>query len=344
MPTNERDQTSRILPKDYPQMSESLIISDIHGKDEHLTRELLSLAESEKQPNMVIFLGDIVGTESLDKLQQLFYNGIFNPVNKLQKENPSATNEEILSYQTENDQTVLEGVDNLLTFLNGITTKIEPIDKGEFAKEIASYANYGHFCSNLPIEIRQYLGKGMETDAKTWIDIMTKFTDKGTFVTVIEGNWDARTPLDFYPIKDKCIPLPEEARQFSFKRLLRSLNSRVFYSEDTTVVETENKRFILLPFDSAINTSEIIPKLDENDVRGIVLLSHTQIDWSAIKGDTPMTREGEIIQSNMKEIIGQIKPKKAAHGHLHQEPEKTYDYNGVIVHYLPKGQSQLIKF
>ena len=45
-----------------------------------------------------------------------------------------------------------------------------------------------------------------------------------------------------------------------------------------------------------------------------------------------------------KEIIGQIKPKKAAHGHLHQEPEKTYDYNGVIVHYLPKGQSQLIKF
>lgn len=344
MSTSEHDQTSRILPKDYSQMSESLVVSDIHGKDEHLTKELLSIAESEKQPNMVIFLGDIVGTESLDKLQQLFYNGIFNPTKKLLKEKFEATNEEILLYQAENGQTISEGVDNLITFLNGISPQIKPTNKGEFVKEIANYTHFGHFCSNLPIEIRQYLQKDMENNAKTWIDIMTKFTDKGTFVAVIEGNWDVRTPLDFYPIKDKCVPLPEEARQFSFKRLLHSLNSHVFYSEDTTVVETENKRFVLLPFDSAINTSEIIPKLDENDERGIVLLSHTQIDWSAIKGDIPMTREGEIIQSNMKEIIGQIKLKKAVHGHLHQEPKKTYDYNGVIVHYLPKGQSQLIKF
>jgi Icc-related predicted phosphoesterase len=343
MLTGEYDSTTRILPKDYPQMEASLVVSDIHGKNEHLAKELLSLAESEKQPNMVIFLGDIVGTESLDKLQQLFYNGIFNPAKKLQKENSNATNEEILSYQTENNQTILEGVNNLLTFLNNIAPQIEPTDKSELVKAIASYTHFGHFCSNLPIEIRQYLQKDMEDNAKTWIDIMTKFTDKGTFVTVIEGNWDARTPLDFYSTKDKCQPLPEEERQFSFKKLLNSLNSNVVYSDDTTVIETENKRFVLLPFDSAINASEI-PQLNEDDERDVVLLSHTQIDWSAIKGDTPMTKEGEIIQSNVRQIINQVKPEKAAHGHLHQEPEKEYKYNGIVVHYLPKGQSQLIKF
>ena len=342
MSTCEYNQSPRPLPKDYPQMETSLIISDIHGKDERLAKKLLSLAESETQPNMVVFMGDIVGTESLDKLQKLFYNGIFNPTKKLQKENPNMTDEQILSYQAESGQTISEGIDNLLTFLNNIHPQIEPIDKAKLAREITNYTHFGHFCSNLPLEIRQYLAKDMENNARIWIDIMTRFTDKGTFVTVIEGNWDARTPLDFCPTKDKCQPLPEKERQFSFKRLLSSLNDRVFYSQDTTTIETENKRFILLPFDSAINNSEI-PQSEE-DKKDTVLLSHAQIDWSAIKGDTPMTKEGETIQTNMRKIIEQIKPNTAAHGHLHQEPEKEYEYNGVIVHYLPKGQSRLIRF
>lgn len=322
-------------------MEDYLIVSDIHGRDAKLEAELSVIAQNKQsKPKIVFFIGDIVGTPLLDQLQKLFYNGVYNHMKKLLEVNSNPTNQEILLYKTENEKTLAEGIVDLWKFLDGISFfKTDYFHMADYAKELAKYVHFGHFVSNLPKEIKMVLQKDMTINAINWINIMTKFTDQGTIVVVNEGNWDARTPLDFYPTEE-CKPLPVKERAFYFKDFLKSLNSNILYFDKTDTIETEKEIFVILPFDSAINLD--LPKPITTDKK-IILVSHAQIDWTAIKGDTPMTGEGKIIQKNMKKIMEYLHPDYAIHGHLH-DPEEDYVFNQTKVIYLSKGICRSVNF
>ena len=321
-------------------MKKYLFISDIHGQDQRMEEELSRIAQTET-PSIVFFLGDLIGTEGLDKLQKLFYNGVYNAVKKATKENPQISDSELLVYPNNNGQTVENGVDDLWDFLIGASCSMS--NKANYARELANYIHYGHFASNLPSLIRLHLQEDMEENARAWINIMTKFTNIGSKVVFVEGNWDARTPLDFYPTKE-CRPLPIEERSFYFKDFLKSLNDQVLYFNEVSTIETKNEIFIIWPFDSAINPPSI-PEISNQEAKKIVLVSHGQIDWSAVKGNTTMTKEGETIQRNMSTIFRQLQADTAIHGHLHDRIDTNgYDHNGKLIHYLPLRTFRFIDF
>jgi len=315
-----------------------LFVGDIHGRDPKLEEELIKIAAGSDVPKILFFLSDIVGTEKLDKLQKLFYNGVVNHVRKLLIEKPDATDIEILSLPIGDNKIVADGGQEIQEFLFG-KTNIDVANNIKYIRELAQYVHFGHFVSNLPKEIKAVLQKDMEDNAKIWIDIMTQFTNQGTSVAVIEGNWDARTPLDFYPTTE-CKALPIKERSFYFKNYLRSSNDRINYFNQESSIETKNEVFIILPFDSVINL-DLPEKFKTN--RKIILVSHAQIDWHAIKGDTPMTAEGKKIQENMKKIIEHINPDYAVHGHLHNQG-LDYFFNDIDVKYLPLGTCRFIDF
>lgn len=99
-------------------MDKVLFISDIHGYDNKLYNELCAIANGNEVPKNVIFLGDVAGTELLDKLQQLFYNQVYNHIRSLLKVNSYPTDNEILSYQIGNEGTLAEGCQKLWSFLH----------------------------------------------------------------------------------------------------------------------------------------------------------------------------------------------------------------------------------
>ncbi|MDD3003181.1 MAG: hypothetical protein PHS06_04930 [Candidatus Shapirobacteria bacterium] len=318
-----------------------LFVSDIHGRNAKMEVELSLIAQNKQsKPKIVVFTGDIVGTFLLDQLQKLFYNGVYNHIKKLLSTNPNPTNEEILWFPTENGLTLIDGAINLWNFLDNLDySETDPPSMADYVRELVEYVHFGHFVSNLPKKICDILRQDMEKNAKIWADIMTQFTDQETLVVVNAGNWDARHPLDFYPTKE-CKPLPVEERAFYFKDFLKSLNEKILYFDKTDTIETENEIFVILPFDSAINLD--LPKPIATDKK-IVLISHAQVNWHAIKGDTPMTAEGQKIQENMEKIIAFLHPDYVIHGHLH-DPVPDYLFNGIPVKYLPQGTCRFIDF
>lgn len=228
-----------------------LFVSDIHGYDEKLAEQLLAIATNEKTPKIVFFIGDIVGTTLLDGLQKKFYN-VFNQMKTLQ----DASDEEI-------EKKVGAETNELNSYLHNISKEFYGISLVETAKRIALYEHFGHFTSNLPGQIKRELQKDMEKNAKALINIMAKFIQNGSMVAVIEGNWDARTPLDFYPV-EKCQALPIEYRSFYFKNFLKSLNDKILYFDEVGTIETETEIFVLWPFDSTINIAQVPEFEDEN--------------------------------------------------------------------------------
>jgi len=318
-----------------------LFVSDIHGRNAKLEAELLLIAQNKQpKPKIVTFTGDIVGTDLLDQLQKLFYNGVYNNIKKLLAANPNPTDQEILLYSAGQERTLAEGIVDLWKFLDGISFfNADYFHMADYAKKLAKYVHFGHFVSNLPPEIKAVLQKNMEVNAMNWANIMTKFTDQGVMVAVVQGNWDARHPLDFYPTEE-CKPLPIEERSFYFKDFLKSLNEKILYFDETSIIETEEEILVMLPFDSCINLD--LPEKIEIDKK-IILVSHAQVDWHAIKGDIPMTGEGEKIQENMKKIIEHLRPDYIIHGHLH-DPGEDYLFNQTQVKYLPLGTCRFIDF
>lgn len=325
-------------------MKDYFFVSDIHGRNLKLEIELKKIAQDkESKPKIIFFLGDIVGTEKLDKLQKLFYNGIVNHVRKLLIEKPDATDIEILSLPIGDNKIVADGGQEIQEFLFG-KTNIDVANNIKYIRELAQYVHFGHFVSNLPKEIKAVLQKDMEDNAKIWIDIMTQFTNQGTNVVIIEGNWDARTPLDFYPTTE-CKPLPIKERGFYLKDFLKSLNDKVRYFDQVGTIETENEIFVLWPFDSAVEAT-MVPEFDENqETKKIILVSHAQIDWSSVNGDKPMTNEGRKIQDNMPMTFDDVKADTAVHGHLHDSiGTDGYLFKQKFIHYLPKDTCRFIDF
>lgn len=321
-------------------MNNYLFVSDIHGRDTNLETDLINIANSNSVPKIVFFLGDIIGTTKLDQLQKLFYNGVVNYAKQIL---PETSDEKILNYPTANGETLSDGIQNIWNFL------YEPRElgnkfKADYIRELATYAHFGHFCSNLPEPVRKNLQEEMKENAKVWIDIMTKFTNQGSLVVVVEGNWDARTPLDFFPIKDECKPIPTEERSFYFKDFLKSTNDQILYFDQAGTIETEDEIFVIWPFDCATNAT-IIPEFEERETRKIILVSHTQIDWTSIKGNTPMTGEGRKIQESMGMTFTNLHANTAVHGHLHDTISTDgYFFKEKFIHYLPKGTCRYIDF
>jgi Icc-related predicted phosphoesterase len=319
--------------KSNPYNLGDLFISDIHGRSKKLERELSLIART-GPPKMVFFLGDIVGTDKLAELQKLFYNRVFNHIKNTDL--ASITDKEILDITIDEGQgdTVEDGCSELLGFLQNLKPGYNRKNHGSFVKELGRYSHFGHFASNLPEGIRVVLEKDMKKNAAAIIDIMTEFTDKGSSVVVVEGNWDARHPLDFYKDKRLCKPLPVEDRSFYFKDFLKSLNNKVLYFNEPGIIEKEDKIFVLWPFDAAIKATQIPEFTDEQQEKKIILISHAQIEWAAIKGNTPMTAEGKKIEENMKDVFNQSQV--AVHGHLHQDIYfDGYFSQRKEVHYLP---------
>lgn len=289
-----------------------LFVSDLHGD---IPPKLESI--SHEFEGKVIFLGDIAGTESLRKLQKLFYNGVYNAIKNLLKQNKQPTPAEILSYPNELGNTILDGVTNLWIFLNNISPSFTDITfAADYALELSQYEHFGHFVSNLPQIIKDKLNQDIEKNATEIIQIMTNFTNRGCSVYVLEGNWDARTPVDFYPTP-KCKPLPINQRGFSLKKTIRRINPKILYFDTVTTVETQDKIFVFWPFDSA-TISTVVPKIKEDEQREIILVSHAQIDWTQVNGNTHMTPENQKIQANMPKVIHDLKPSIAIHGHTHK--------------------------
>ena len=318
-----------------------LFISDIHGYDQSLFEKLQTIAKSESVPQIVFFLGDIVGTESLDKLQKAYYNGVVNHVKKLLKENPNATEEDILNQPINDTQTVADGVQELWNLIYE-PIELSPLFKVEYIIELIDYLHFGHFISNLPESIKLTLRQDLEKNAKYWIDLSQEFIDRGSQVVIIEGNWDARTPLDFHPDKDECRSLPTNLRDFYFKDFLKSLNSGIIFYDQIGKIETADKLFVLLPYDEIINYDpDYFIKTETN--KDVVLVSHAQACWQPIKGSIPLSYEGQKIEANIKNVISNYKPAFIVHGHLH-DTGTDYLYKNIPVFYLPLRTFRFIDF
>lgn len=329
--------------------SNHLFISDIHGRDPNLENQLNQIIESGKnnqqdRPEIVFFLGDIVGTDSLAKLQKLFYD-VYNPAKKLLQDNPQATDNQILGL-TNKDENITQLHQLLWDFIYQTKGSSNLTDKfrTDHIRQLVTYSHFGHFTSNLPDSVKNRLKNDMEENAQIWLDIMNKFVENGSLVAVIEGNWDARTPLDFCPTPE-CQELPLDQRLFSLRKFLsEQKNHNIVYFDETGVIETENEIFVLCPFDSSVAGPKN-PNLDPTDNRQVILVSHAQIDWKSVKGDTAMTKESQTIQANMKPFLEDIKAKTAIHGHLHDQIDsETYQVSNCTVQYLPKGHHRVINF
>lgn len=327
-------------------MDKYLFVSDIHGIHHELYAQLSAIADGNDLPKKVFFLGDVSGTDLLDQLQKLFYNRVYNHMKALLKTNPDPTDEEILSYPIiSSGDTLADGCNDLWLFLKKIDPEYPVVYVPDYARELVQYAHFGHFCSNLPTKIKEIIKCNLELNAFAWIDLMNRFAKKGVQVEVIEGNWDARTPVDFLPTRKYCKPVPIKHRSYYFANLLKQCAHRlVHYRRRVTSIKTKNEIFVLWPFDCAI-TPTPVPKFDKNDSRKIILVSHAQIDWNPIKGDTAMTEESQRIQENMSMTFRNLKPDAAVHGHLHDNKcGQGYYFDGKPVHYLPMRTYRFIEF
>lgn len=321
-----------------------LFVSDLHGYNQKLDDTLYEIGQRSR-PEIVFFIGDIVGTDLLDQLQKLFYNGIFNPIKKLLGQNDKPSDSEILNFSATEGVTILDGCKNMCNFLASLDPKYHhPTSYAKFAMTLSGYVHFGHFVGNLTPSIRKTLQKDMESNAEKDIRIMADFVEHGSMVVVVEGNWDARTPLDFYPNGEV---IPPQRRIFRFKKFLLEKSPKVLYFDQSGIIETDTCIFVIWPFDSAV-TSTQIPKIGDNEQnKKVVLVSHAQISWEAIKGDIPMTNEGKKIENNMPTVASDLKANAVVHGHLHDKIANNfsgYIFEGTFVHYLPKDTCRFIDF
>lgn len=317
-----------------------LFVSDIHGSCESLVKQLKEIAKN-NPPEIVFFLGDIVGTELLDDLQKKFYN-VFNSMKTL-PENTKKIGSKII----DNAQILIDS-------LNKICPNSCKASASEMAALVISYQHFGHFVSNLPIEIRQILRKDMSVNAKKIVEAMRKFTRQGKTVVVIEGNWDARTPLDFQVNTKECLPILPNKRIFYLRKFIEKIrNKRIHFVKNNELFETGSYNFQTISFDGVAKyVPGTLTKIKNN--KPTILVSHVQADWKAVKKDCPMTDEGEQLSKKIWTVLCDTHPDAMVHGHLHdtllnEQGQECDGYlypesNQIKVHYLPLRSQRFINF
>ena len=298
---------------------------------------------TQDKPGTVFFTGDIVGTDLLERLHMLFYGGVYNPMKKLLKDNPYPTNDEILNFKIIGG-TISTGVDNIVNFLKKLDLEFRIKDKAKFAKKIVRYDHFGHFCSNLPQKIRDKLKMDMSKNAEAVYQLMDDYTQKGWKVIIVEGNWDARTPLD-WEFRQKCVATRLENRPFIFKHFIElRKNPNIYYFDTATTIETEDYIFSIWPFDAVIDVQQQLPTITK-DKRKRIMISHTQINKDLIKGETPITKETKKINRNMQVVIDLIKPDIIVHGHMDEDSQvNQYLYQNIPVFHIPLRTATFIDF
>lgn len=318
-------------------------VSDIHGGNQDLYDRLNGIAEN--PPEAVIFTGDIIGTKNFEDLQRLFYNWLNNHSrNELLRSNPDATDQEILSYADtkppEDGFNLKKGFLKLREFELGLTGKtaeeiseeLEQLTDHDIADEIrryAKYVHYGHYASNLPIETRQALANGLEENARRIMVPIKEIQAKGTTVAVMEGNWDARAPIDFVPEVETAEPLDEGKRLFRPKKFFED-NGIAFY-DALTPLETKTTLQILLPFDAIVGFGNILQDEIDNvketverarsERKSIVMVSHGEPNWRihnmTVTNPVPTGEHLQVV-TGLSKAISLFRPDEIVYGHLHE--------------------------
>lgn len=317
-------------------------VSDIHGGDQDLFYRLAEMAKD--PPEVAIFEGDVIGTKSFEDLQRLFYNYLNNhSKNEILKQNPDATDEDILSYSgtkpPEEGFNLKKGFLKLREYELGlagktpeeITQQLGQLTDHDIAEEIrryAKYVHYGHYASNLRTEAKQTLADGLEENAKKVLEPIKAMQAKGTKVAMIEGNWDARAPIDFVPGVPTAEPLLSEQRLFRAKEFFEK-NGVLFYNTLTTL-DTETTLQILMPFDAITSFDNTKPEIiDEiktavewarKDNKSVVIVSHGQPNWRVhnltVDNPQPAGEHAQIV-SGLTKAISEFRPDEIVYGHLH---------------------------
>ena len=317
-------------------------VSDIHGGDQDLFDRLAEMAKD--PPEVAIFEGDVIGTKSFEDLQRLFYNYLNNhSKNEILKQNPVATDEELLSYggtkPPEEGYDLRKGFLKLREYELGlagkkpeeIASQLRQLTDHDIAEEIrryAKYVHYGHYASNLPIEAKQALAHGLEENARKVLEPIKVMQAKGTKVAMIEGNWDARAPIDFIPEVPTAQPLPPEQRLFRAKEFFEK-NDVLFYNTLTTL-DTETTLQILMPFDAITSFDNTKPEIINDiktavewarkDKKSVVIVSHGQPNWRihnlTVENPTPSGEHAQIV-SGLTKAISEFRPDEIVYGHLH---------------------------
>ena len=201
-------------------------------------------------------------------------------------------------------------------------------DIAEEIRRYSKYVHYGHYASNLPIEAKQALADGLEENARKVLEPIKAMQTKGTKVAMIEGNWDARTPIDFIPGVTTAEPLPLEQRLFRAKEFFEK-NGVLFYNTLTTL-DTETTLQILMPFDAITSFDNTKPETIEEiktavewarkDNKSVVIVSHGQPNWRihnlTVDNPQPTGEHSQIVNGLTKAIAG-FRPDEIVYGHLH---------------------------
>lgn len=292
-----------------------LFVSDIRGNDENLEKELKQIV-ADVSPSIVFFLDDIVVTQAMDQLKNLFYQ-VHKPMRELFKNNPYPKDQEILSYPIENNRTLVCACAELWEHLHHLYPKYKSFNAVTFAKTIASHIDFRHYFSDLPDEIQEIVKKDTEVNAHKIIDLMSELA-KESLVVILEGKTN-----------------------YHFKRYFDISNPNVTYLDEAGIIETEDSIFVLCPYDNALYAAPI--PIPNQDNRKIILAAYGVLDCKSIKDDTPTSPENSNIELNIKNIFNDLKPDAVVHAYI-QDQGNDYVYNNTPVYYLPAQTVRLINF
>ena len=337
------------LEKKYNETT--VYVSDVHGGNEAIISQLAEFAKY--PPEALIMTGDVVGTDKFNLLQKYFYNHLNNHSrNELLKNNPDATDQEILDYQGTKDQpypdfNLKKGLKDLKKYemeLEGknpeeIDTEIKSLTDEQIVQEIkryAKYVHYGHYASNLPADIKGGLIAGLEKNAEQLKNVLLSIQEKGTKVAIIEGNWDVRNPLDFKSGTEKPEPVSKEDRVFDTEKYFTEAGIKYFSKIGT--LETEKTLQVLLPFDQIIdypnlpeeekqNIKKAVDEARQND-KQIIFTSHGEPSFRAhnLNNDKQASGEHAQLVLGMQTILGDITPDEIVYSHMHNKiigPDKS---------------------
>lgn len=309
-----------------------LYLSDTHGNFQALKNLESHLADP---PDYLICMGDHFVTPSFRKIQDLFYNRIKNPLLNLLKINPKALDSEILDYTNPQKTTLRHSFRELKLFEKQLATDSTPfrLTDAEMAFEIRkflTFEHYGHYTSNTAPDCKKQLGMELEGNALQFCNTIDKFIEAGTMVHIIEGNQDARTPIDFMPGIPEVKPLPINERVFYAGNFLRKRKYN-FY-DSLGLLCTKKTIHVLVGFDETISAAAadysmdeifqktIIAEMRNRDLGEINLALHGLITADIFGRIHPtLNKENQLCLTGSRKIYDNFIPCHAIHGHLHHE-------------------------